>query len=233
MITNWTVTFHFGEIIMRRSSGGGMRFPIIFRLVVNTLGQLGKALEVNSEYVRLSECMRHTKISLASLRKKNNRCNQYRNFEAIYSGNSSNLLIQGISGMRTGIMIRRRTGKFGHGSWDEKIFLFPNSTQSTKTSEVHHERWTIPLDMWKLQHKISHFGIDLGCFHNSLHNLFIIWNFRSSKLKDHIDIFTWFLFPNSGSGLIYEEPKPEIPEIPWWQRKMKHKWSRDRLEIDY
>ena len=83
------------------SSGGGMRFPIIFRLIVCTLEQLGKALEAVLEYVSLSECMRHPKISLGSLRKKNNKCNQHRKFAANYSGNCWNLLIQGISCTRT------------------------------------------------------------------------------------------------------------------------------------
>ena len=45
---------------------------------------------------------------------------------------------------------------------------------------------------------------------------------QDKSKKDPIDIFTWLLFPNSGSGPIYEDQKPEIPEVPRCQRKMKH-----------
>ena len=120
-----------------------MRFPIISRLNVSTLGELGKALEANSEYFSLSERMRHTKISLGSLSEKNNKCNQYRNFAANYSGNSSNLLIQGISLTRT---VERAPANLDMEAEMQKSFCFRTRHKAQRlqrfTTSVEQDLWT-------------------------------------------------------------------------------------------
>ena len=115
-----------------------------------------------------------------------------------------------------------RDSFFERLTW-ENLFVSERDTKSKVLGETKRGLGET-FESVKTEVEIRRFWFDCCCFHN----LFIIRTSRPTKTKVPVLIFSRKLFPNDFWGLIFEDPKPEIPGKPWCQRKMESNlgWHR-------